>query len=372
MAPSALGRSPVPIDAASSATLPPSGAFRATFAPRSRAVHEVRGRRGSVSKVQMVQRLVPWARRGSRSRGRCTICMPDLQGPVQQGRHVGETDDRLRSRLWRTVAQGGRSRSRWAPYPPRAPDGAHLSSRQAVTRSRARAVSLPARWAQGGRAVTLGRDDRHKVPSAQDVETATDPPAAPRGAGRCHDRRRSPGTSGGTRTRSPAQCQRDSALSPLGSMTRPPGIPRWLLGTTIFAEVSALAVREHEAPSTSAGFPGHRRPGAVLDAVKEAIDAGCNQYPPGPWRPRTARRGALHQKRFHGLDVDARSGPRHRSDRGDPRDDPRAGCSPATRSGHLQAYDSYAASIALAGGVRRTVPALPGLVLRRDPARQLQ
>ena len=68
-------------------------------------------------------------------------------------------------------------------------------------------------------------------------------------------------------------------------MTRPPGHPALApFGTTIFAEMSALAV-EHGAINLGQGFPDTDGPQAVLDAAKEAIDAGRNQYPPGPGVP---------------------------------------------------------------------------------------
>jgi N-succinyldiaminopimelate aminotransferase len=141
-------------------------------------------------------------------------------------------------------------------------------------------------------------------------------------------------------------------------MTRPPGHPALApFGTTIFAEMSALAV-EHGAINLGQGFPDTDGPQAVLDAAKEAIDAGRNQYPPGPGVPELLDAIALHQKRFYGLDVDARSEVLVT-----------VGATEAILATILALvqpgdevvtfepyYDSYAASIALAGGVRRTVP----------------
>jgi N-succinyldiaminopimelate aminotransferase len=141
-------------------------------------------------------------------------------------------------------------------------------------------------------------------------------------------------------------------------MSRPVGNPALApFGTTIFAEMSALAV-EHGAINLGQGFPDTDGPQAVLDAAKEAIDAGRNQYPPGPGVPELLDAIALHQKRFYGLDVDARSEVLVT-----------VGATEAILATILALvqpgdevvtfepyYDSYAASIALAGGVRRTVP----------------
>ena len=51
-------------------------------------------------------------------------------------------------------------------------------------------------------------------------------------------------------------------------------------GTTIFAEMSALAVRTG-AINLGQGFPDYDGPAVVLDAAVAAIRAGHNQYPPG-------------------------------------------------------------------------------------------
>jgi len=55
-------------------------------------------------------------------------------------------------------------------------------------------------------------------------------------------------------------------------------------GTTIFAEMSALAV-ETGAINLGQGFPDTDGPDEVLDAAIEAIRRGQNQYPPGPGIP---------------------------------------------------------------------------------------
>jgi N-succinyldiaminopimelate aminotransferase len=52
-------------------------------------------------------------------------------------------------------------------------------------------------------------------------------------------------------------------------------------GTTIFAEMSALANRTG-AVNLGQGFPDTDGPAEVLEAAVAALRAGHNQYPPGP------------------------------------------------------------------------------------------
>ena len=139
-------------------------------------------------------------------------------------------------------------------------------------------------------------------------------------------------------------------------MTRPPGNPALTpFGTTIFAEMSALAV-EHGAINLGQGFPDTDGPREVLDAAKAAIEGGRNQYPPGPGVPELLDAIATHQRRFYGLDIDPATEVLVT-----------VGATEAIFSTILALvqpgdevvtfepyYDSYAASIALAGGVRRT------------------
>ena len=126
-------------------------------------------------------------------------------------------------------------------------------------------------------------------------------------------------------------------------------------GSTIFAEMTALAT-EHGAVNLGQGFPDTDGPQAMLDAAKAAIDAGRNQYPPGPGIPELLDAVAAHQERFYGIDLD-------------PRREVLvtvgateaiaatilALCEPGDEVVTFEPYyDSYAASIALAGAVRRT------------------
>ena len=55
-------------------------------------------------------------------------------------------------------------------------------------------------------------------------------------------------------------------------------------GTTIFAEMSALAVQTASV-NLGQGFPDTDGPRSLLDAAVDAIRTGHNQYPPGPGTP---------------------------------------------------------------------------------------
>src|SRR2546428_234521 len=75
------------------------------------------------------------------------------------------------------------------------------------------------------------------------------------------------------------------------------------LGTTIFAEMSALATATG-AVNLGQGFPDTDGPAEVAEAAIAAIRAGHNQYPPGPGIPALRAAIAEHQHRFWGLDYD--------------------------------------------------------------------
>ena len=76
------------------------------------------------------------------------------------------------------------------------------------------------------------------------------------------------------------------------------------LGTTVFAEMSALAVATGSI-NLGQGFPDVDGPKAVADRAALAIAKGeGNQYPPGPGIPELRHAIAEHQKRY-GLTVDA-------------------------------------------------------------------
>jgi N-succinyldiaminopimelate aminotransferase len=79
--------------------------------------------------------------------------------------------------------------------------------------------------------------------------------------------------------------------------------PDGSIAATIFAEMSALAARSG-AINLGQGFPDEDGPSEVLDAARDAISAGVNQYPPGRGTPELRSSIARHQERFYGLEVD--------------------------------------------------------------------
>lgn len=74
-------------------------------------------------------------------------------------------------------------------------------------------------------------------------------------------------------------------------------------GTTIFAEMSALALATG-AINLGQGFPDTDGPQEVADAAVAAIRAGHNQYPPGLGIADLRLAVSEHQKRFYDLDFD--------------------------------------------------------------------
>ncbi len=74
-------------------------------------------------------------------------------------------------------------------------------------------------------------------------------------------------------------------------------------GTTIFAEMSALAV-ETGAINLGQGFPDTDGPAEVLDAAVDAIRSGTNQSPPLLGAPTLRRAIADHQQRWYGIELD--------------------------------------------------------------------
>ncbi|HEY2671092.1 MAG TPA: pyridoxal phosphate-dependent aminotransferase [Rugosimonospora sp.] len=143
-------------------------------------------------------------------------------------------------------------------------------------------------------------------------------------------------------------------MDPLVTRMRP-------FGTTIFAEMSALALRTG-AVNLGQGFPDTDGPAGMLDEAAKALHTGANQYPPGPGIPALRVAIAAHQSEFWGLDYDP-----------DGEVLVTAGATEAVTAAILALcepgdevvcfepyYDSYAASIALAGAVRRPVTLRPG------------
>jgi N-succinyldiaminopimelate aminotransferase len=129
------------------------------------------------------------------------------------------------------------------------------------------------------------------------------------------------------------------------------------LGTTIFAEMSALAVATGSI-NLGQGFPDTDGPAEIVEAVVEALRSGtANQYPPGPGIPALRAAIADHGRRFWDLDYDP-----------DTEILVTTGATEAIAAAVLGLvnpgdeviafepfYDSYAATIAMAGGVRRPV-----------------
>ena len=133
--------------------------------------------------------------------------------------------------------------------------------------------------------------------------------------------------------------------------------PDGTIAATIFAEMSALAALTG-AINLGQGFPDEDGPAEVLEAARQAIADGLNQYPPGIGMPVLREAIAAHQRRFYGIDVDAASEVLVT-----------AGATEALAATILALvdvgdevvtfepyYDAYAALIARAGGVHRTVP----------------
>ena len=133
------------------------------------------------------------------------------------------------------------------------------------------------------------------------------------------------------------------------------------LGTTIFAEMSARAVATGSI-NLGQGFPDTDGPAEIARAAADAIVGGRgNQYPPGPGVPELRHAIAAHQQRWYGLDWDP-----------DTEVLVTAGATEAIAAAMLALvepgdeviafepyYDSYAANIAMAGGVRVPVTLRP-------------
>ncbi|MEU0270320.1 pyridoxal phosphate-dependent aminotransferase [Streptomyces sp. NPDC006307] len=151
-------------------------------------------------------------------------------------------------------------------------------------------------------------------------------------------------------------------------MTLPPRPPRPLLnrrlaafGTTIFAEMSALAVRTGSI-NLGQGFPDTDGPEEVREAAVRALrDGRGNQYPPGPGIPELRTAVAEHQRSRYGLAYDP-----------DTEVLVTAGATEGIAAALLALvepgdevialepyYDSYAACIAMAGGTRVPVMLRP-------------
>ena len=127
-------------------------------------------------------------------------------------------------------------------------------------------------------------------------------------------------------------------------------------GETIFAEMSALAVKTG-AINLGQGFPDTDGPREIAELAIAAIKDGHNQYPPGLGIKKLRDAISHHQMRFYGIEFDPETEVLVT-----------AGATEAIAASLLAIceqgdeiitfepyYDSYAASIALAGGVRRVI-----------------
>ncbi|WAU78819.1 pyridoxal phosphate-dependent aminotransferase [Streptomyces sp. Qhu-G9] len=152
-------------------------------------------------------------------------------------------------------------------------------------------------------------------------------------------------------------------MAAMTSSARRPLLNRHLaeFGTTIFAEMSALALSTG-AINLGQGFPDTDGPEEIREAAVRALrDGRGNQYPPGPGVPELRTAIAAHQERRYGLTYDP-------------------GTEVLVTAGATEAiaatllalvepgdevialepyYDSYAACIAMAGGTRVPVTLRP-------------
>ncbi|MBB5893030.1 pyridoxal phosphate-dependent aminotransferase [Kutzneria kofuensis] len=139
-------------------------------------------------------------------------------------------------------------------------------------------------------------------------------------------------------------------------MRTPALVPRLQPFTsTIFAEMTALATRTG-AVNLGQGFPDTDGPAEMLATAQRAIADGINQYPPGPGRPELRQAIAEHRRRY-GTEYDP-----------DSQVLVTVGATEAIAASLLALvepgdevlliepyYDSYAASVALAGATRKVV-----------------
>lgn len=132
------------------------------------------------------------------------------------------------------------------------------------------------------------------------------------------------------------------------------------IAPTIFSEMSALAVRTG-AVNLGQGFPDASGPDAAVEEAVRRLRAGENQYAPGIGRPELRAAIARHQQRHYGLEIDP---------------DREVVVTTGATEGVAAAvlglvdpgdevlvlepwYDSYAAMLAMAGGVPRPVTLAP-------------
>lgn len=131
-------------------------------------------------------------------------------------------------------------------------------------------------------------------------------------------------------------------------------------GETIFAEMTRLAV-ETESVNLGQGFPDTDGPRSLLEGASRHILEGVNQYPPGPGRPELRNAVSRYRSSRYGVESDP-----------DSEVYVTVGATAGIAASLLALvergdevvvfepmYDSYAAMISLAGGVRRCVTLRP-------------
>jgi N-succinyldiaminopimelate aminotransferase len=127
-------------------------------------------------------------------------------------------------------------------------------------------------------------------------------------------------------------------------------------GTTVFSEFSALAAK-HDAVNLGQGFPDFDGPDEVKRAAAEAIERGVNQYAVGAGAEELRRAVAEHARRFYGMDVDPATMVTVTSGATEALFDAIQGLVDPGEEVILfePFYDSYEASVQMAGGVPRFV-----------------
>lgn len=151
-----------------------------------------------------------------------------------------------------------------------------------------------------------------------------------------------------------------------------PLVPRMQpFGTTVFAEMTQRALR-FDAVNLGQGFPDTDGPAEMLEIAARGLREGLNQYAPARGLPVLREAVAEHQQRFYGIPLDP-----------DSEVLVTVGATEGIAAALLAlvgpgdevvviepSYDSYDASIALAGGTRRSVPLrFPDLHLDLDAVR---
>lgn len=132
--------------------------------------------------------------------------------------------------------------------------------------------------------------------------------------------------------------------------------PNGDLGVTIFEEITTLAAK-HQAINLGQGFPDTDGPSVIKDMAAHGISGNLNQYAPGSGILPLRKAIADHQKRFYGVDVNPEKEVVVTT-----------GATEAIAAAILAFvspgdevitfepfYDSYGATIGLAGGIHKTV-----------------